>query len=268
MKKYRIKSLLQRLFGFRTYLFVYALYGIRRTLQHKCGVAFAYFIDLIPNRGIVLDIGANIGITAVPLARLKKKIDLHAYEPIKENFSTLKRVAALYRVRNLKLFNLALGNISGDMKMIMPVTHKARQQGLSKIYQEGSQEKGNIYTVPVNTLDNIYKENENITAIKIGVGNFEYEVLLGARRLLERCRPIIYCELWKNEKRAAVFDLLNGLGYKTYVYYRQLHGLALIKNNYRGNVCNFFFLPPPSRMAFATSDSIGESDSYPRESMV
>lgn len=191
----------------------------------------------------MLDIGANIGMTAVPIAKLKHNICLHSYEPIKENFSTLRKVMSLYRLKNVKLFNMALGNAHGTTDMIMPLKHKARQQGLCKVYKEGSQETGIRYTVPIDTLDNVYKENQNVTAIKIDVENFEYEVLLGARRLLKRCMPVIYCELWRNEKRTAVFEYLREIGYKIYVYNQVKNGLMPIRSENIGNAYNFFFLP-------------------------
>jgi len=40
------------------------------------------------------------------------------------------------------------------------------------------------------------------------VENFEYYVLKGGHELLKRHKPIIYCELWDNEKRKLTLDYL------------------------------------------------------------
>lgn len=240
--KNRIKAFLQNVFGFKTYLLIFSLYCIRKALKGHYEREFAHFIDLIPAEGIILDVGANIGITAIPLARFREKATVHAYEPISENFYTLQRVTKLYHLNNINLFNEALGNGSGSLKMIMPVKGKARQQGLSKVV-DGPNYNGVLYEVPVRRLDDIYTNHEHISAIKIDVENFEFEVLSGAKHLLSRCMPIIYCELWDNEKRSSVFDYLSSLGYGAYIFDHQGGKLDAINIPYSGASSNFFFLP-------------------------
>ena len=40
------------------------------------------------------------------------------------------------------------------------------------------------------------------------VENFEIHVLKGATHLIERCKPLIYIELWDNENRKACMQFL------------------------------------------------------------
>lgn len=238
-----LRSLFQKLFGFKNYLFIFSLYSIRKFKKGNYEREFLHFVEIAKNGGIVLDIGANIGITAVPLAKQLNRAIIHAYEPISENFFTLKKITRILKLSNIELFNLALGNNSGELKMIMPILDNARMQGLSKAYTEGSQEKGHIYSVPMRRLDDIYQDEINITAIKIDVENFEYEVLKGSKELLKRNRPIIYCELWDNENRILVFELLDSIGYEKYFFDNKGNSLKpLVSSSKENLVNNFFFI--------------------------
>ena len=238
-----LRALLQKAFGFKTYLFVFSLYCIRRVRKERYEKEFLHFLNLIPNKGIVLDIGANIGITMVPLAKKLTNAEIHAYEPIKENYETLERLVKWFKLPNTRLHNTALGNSSGFLKMIMPINGNAKMQGLSKAYQPGSDEKGVIYDVPVDVLDRIYTDEKRITAIKIDVENFEFEVLSGAKKLLAENMPIIYCELWNNEKRLQVFELLMSLNYSAFAFDAADALLKPVVSPAESVEDNFFFMP-------------------------
>lgn len=234
-----LKYLLQSLLGLKNYLFIFSIFCIWKVKNGKYEQEFLHFMRLVPPKGIVLDLGANIGITAVPLAQKYPDIELHAYEPIPENFNALSSVVKWSDLKNIRLFNFALGDREGFLDMIMPVRGKARMQGLCTAYDKHSDEKGIIYKVPVKRLDDLYKD-KNIVAIKIDVENFEYEVLEGSRTLLSVNKPVIYCELWNNEKRKLVFDLVRSLDYEIFTYDGALKTLVPLKNETTSKI-NFFF---------------------------
>lgn len=239
MNKGRLKYLLQKLMGFHNYLFVFSIYSIKRLEHNRYEKEFVHFLNLIPNQGIVLDIGANIGITTVPLAKKLQHAVIHSYEPMPENIRALNRVIRFFGIKNARIFNIALGERSGVLKMVMPVVDHVKMQGLSHIYRDGYDDDGEIYTVDVKTLDEIYEQyDQKITAIKIDVENFEYEVLKGGSGLLQKHQPIIYCELWDNEVRTLVMDYLKNLGYEVKVYTGKK-----LENFTNQKVVNFFFLP-------------------------
>lgn len=242
LMKNTIKFLMQKLLGFRNYLYLFSLYTIRKALSKQYEPGFFHFIELIPYKGIILDIGANVGITCIPLAKAKKTSVVHAYEPILENFQTLEKAVIFYKSRNVTLFNFALGDQEGKLNMIMPIRGKARQQGLSKVYIENSNETGIKYEVTVKRLDDLYPD-DNISAIKIDVENFEYEVLLGAVNLIKRCKPIIYCELWNNEKRFKVFNMLKKLNYTAHLFDNTTKSLIPLNDTTISIDCNFILLP-------------------------
>lgn len=241
MGKNRIKSIAQRVLGFDTYLYLFSLYKTKKALNGKYEKGFHYFTTLIPEKGVILDIGANIGITAIPLARLKNNQLVYAFEPIRENFETLQKVVNYYKLTNIILFQTALGNSKGSLRMIMPISSNARLQGLSKVCQDDSDEDGVYYDVQVDKLDDVIGRRETVSAIKIDVENFEYEVLKGAMYVLQRDKPIIYCELWNNDKRSKVFSFMKALGYHIFLYDEKSNNTIEIDEEYRSASNNFLF---------------------------
>src|SRR4051812_33724777 len=107
--KHIVRYILQRCLGFRTYLFLFSVISIKRIKSNPNEEQFLHFVSLVPNEGIILDIGANIGITTVPLASQKDNAIVYSFEPIPENISALKRVVKYFKLKNVKIFELALG---------------------------------------------------------------------------------------------------------------------------------------------------------------
>jgi FkbM family methyltransferase len=241
MVKSFFKLILQKLLGFDNYLFIFSIFTINRLQRNLHEKEFVQFMNMIPEEGHVLDIGSNIGIMAVPLAKRVKSGKVFSFEPMPQNIKALKRIVAHYKLKNIQVFEMALGEETGELKMVMPVINNVKMQGLSHVVDgQGSPENGIYFSVPVQKLDNIQelKAIPKIDAIKIDVENFEYHVLKGARELLGRHKPIIYCELWDNEKRKLTMDYLkNDFGYQTKIF---LDGRFIDYTNQPGS--NFLFM--------------------------
>ncbi len=210
--KSAVKYILQKLLGFRRYLFVFSLYKIRTLHNDKKEKDFLFFLSLIPVGGIVLDIGANIGIMTEYLARMHNTT-VFAFEPIPHNLDVLKKVISHYNLKNVNVCDYALGNEDGEAEMVMPVINAVKMQGLSHVVHDTITEnnKGERFKIQVKKLDNIAEIKNGtkpVTAIKMDVENFEYFVLDGAKELLNKYKPIVYCELWDNENRKKCFDLM------------------------------------------------------------
>ena len=218
MKK-RIQNLLQQILGFENYLYYFSRFMIFTARTFAYEMEFSRFIKLIPaGDNIILDIGANIGITSVVLAKKFPDSAIHAFEPIPPNILTIKRIIRHYKLKNVQLHETALGEQTGSLKMVVPVINNVRMQGLSHAYVEGNNEdwnKGDIYHMQMIRLDDLtaLKGDKKIVAIKMDVENFEYHVLKGSVELLKKHKPVIYCELWNNEMRHLAIALLKEIGY-------------------------------------------------------
>jgi FkbM family methyltransferase len=223
MLKIFIKKILQKILGLNNYLFVFSIFTITKMRWHKHEKEFAAFTHLLPNEGAMLDIGANIGVMTATLAQKFTAATIFAFEPMPQNKKALDRVIKYFKLLNVRVFNIALGNEAGKLTMVMPLVNNVAMQGLSHVVEttnENTAAEGMVFTVPVLKLDDIpeLQNLEKITAVKIDVENFEYPVLMGAQQLLEKHKPIIYAELWKNERRTLTLDYLKSLGYTVSVY--------------------------------------------------
>lgn len=213
------KYLLQKLLGLQTYLYVFALYKIRTLRSDKKENDFFTFLSLLKDgKGDVLDIGANLGIMTVHLARHLPNSTIHAFEPMPANVTTLRKIKHHFGLDHATIHELALGDSSGTVKMVLPLNGSTVMQGLSHVKHESITEwnDGKEVDVPLDKLDNVIN-GQVIQGIKIDVENFEYFALKGGIRILETHHPIIYAELWDNENRKQCFDLLSGFNYAVYV---------------------------------------------------
>jgi len=100
--------------------------------------------------------------------------------------------------------------------------------GIKRRPEEKTQEK--IITVPIDTLDNIINtikpdERTNIPFIKIDVEGGEFDVLLGAEKIMKKYKPVITIENGRqysanlyNYTKKDFFDYFNSLGYCLFQY--------------------------------------------------
>lgn len=229
--------------GFRTYLYVFAIFKIKTLRSDSKEKDFFHFLSLLEDgKGAVLDVGANIGIMTVHLANKLPNSTVHAFEPIPDNLSVLKRIIAKFNLKKIKIHEVAVGETSGNVQMILPHQGKTKMQGLSHVKHESITEwnEGEEFSVPLNTLDNLLN-GEPIQGIKIDIENFEYYALKGGKRILESNHPIIYAELWDNENRSNCINLLTSMNYKPHVVVN--NELTVFDETQHKNQ-NFIFIAP------------------------
>lgn len=243
--KNKAKYILHKLLGFRNYLFVFSLYKIRTLKKDKNEKDFFVFLNLIPENTIVLDIGANIGIMTVHLAIAIKGVTVYSFEPMPNNINAFNRIINYFKLKNVKLYEIALGNSEGEVEMVMPVISNVKMQGLSHVVHDSISEfnEGEKFKVPLRMLDkmdDLMNAKKRISAIKIDVENFEFFVLEGAQKLISKNKPIVYAELWENENREKCFKLFNNLSYKTFVV---IDNTQVEYNRTKHVTQNFIFQP-------------------------
>lgn len=174
--------------------------------------------DMIKNSNISIDIGANIGITTIWMARNSKKV--FAFEPEKTNLERLKENLSVNNISNVEIIPKCVTNKIGTDELKISEDyghHTLSEYHISKL-------KG-IQKVETVTLDDFCKtRNINmIDLLKIDVEGYELEVLQGASDLLKSKRvKIIVFEynkiLLEKQKRdpCEVIVFLNENNYKVH----------------------------------------------------
>lgn len=241
-----IQRLLQSALGFERYLFIFSLFKIKTIKWDRGEKDFFYFLNIIPENSTILDLGANIGIMTYHLSKRAGTGKVIAFEPVPWNVNTLRKVISYHNLQNVILHQTALGNSTDPLKMVIPVVNGVKKQGLAHVVSPDITEfnEGIIIEVTQTRLDS-FSENlpDKISAVKIDVENFEFQVFKGAEELLKKHHPVIYCELWDNENRNKCFEFLKGLKYEIMVVNNQ--NLVIFAPDLH-QTQNFIFIPSGS----------------------
>jgi FkbM family methyltransferase len=163
-------------------------------------------LDKFKDKGTFIDIGANIG--RYSLLMVKKGWKVYSFEPIKNNFIKLQEHIKINNIKkNIKVKKIALGN-KKEKRNIYFEPHKHGEGSLVIKKKRSFSER-----VGVDLLDNLMKDKKYKKPIllKIDVESFEYEVLIGAKKFIQKYHPIIILEMWQKEKD---IKFLEDLGYK------------------------------------------------------
>lgn len=138
---------------------------------------------------IVYDIGANTGYYGI-LSATKFGATVHSFDPIPEHIYCIKKSAQLNNIsEQITTHTIALGNAKNTLQLSIAGSGSS----LSKKFIDSSDKQK--MSVPVETLDSL-----NLPAphfIKIDVEGYEWEVLQGAKKIIEKHRPICFIEIAK-----------------------------------------------------------------------
>jgi len=137
---------------------------------------------------IVIDAGANIGIFSIYAAKLGAK-KVYAFEPVKETYEILKEMIKENKLENIIIpVNKALG----DKNKIMKIKYSGAGDGGASLNRK-KRNKGKEREIEVITLDDFVKENkiERVDFIKMDVEGYEENVLLGAKEIIKKYKPVL-----------------------------------------------------------------------------
>lgn len=244
--KNAIKALLQRLLGYRIYLRFFAWFKVKTLKSDNREQDFLYFLSLLPENGVVLDIGANLGFLTAWMAKKVRSGKVVSFEPMPDNLDALHYVIRKFNLKNVDVQACALGDHDGEAEMVLPVEGNARQQGLSHMVHDQLKDhnEGIRFKVPLKKLDSIpalFEPGVKITGIKMDVENFERYVLAGAPELIRIHQPVIYVELWDNDNRSFCFSFLRERGYSVQVH--ENGKLTEYNTSKHADKINFFMIP-------------------------
>ena len=144
--------------------------------------------------GLIIDVGANIGLTAMAMSFAAPRSHIIAFEPSPENVALFE--SNTRGQTRIELKRCGLADCAGDLDFLVPLAG-ANCHVVTPNYEFSSSVGFRPLKVPVTTLDSYLEEtmpNERVVLIKIDVEGFEPNVLAGARRVIQRHRPLIWME--------------------------------------------------------------------------
>lgn len=147
----------------------------------------------LPRGGVMIDGGAHVGLhTAAMLERVDVS-HVYAVEAIPELCDRLeKRFAGRPAVQ---IERCAIGNASGRNVSFQVAVEAPGYSGLKK-REVPAVSQWQTIEVKLRTLDELVKDSDfcDIALIKLDLEGAEFDALKGARKLLERSRPIVVFE--------------------------------------------------------------------------
>lgn len=143
----------------------------------------------------IMDVGANIGTTALTFAQLASKGRVIAFEPNSTNFKRLSENASLNQAKNISLNNVGLGSKDEQVKLyVIDETNP----GMNRILNGASvQDSVRSEVITIKRLDDFLTKEalERVDLVKIDVEGYEFNVLKGAERILNEFKPVLFIEV-------------------------------------------------------------------------
>jgi FkbM family methyltransferase len=150
---------------------------------------------------VAVDVGAHAGLFTIAMARAA---EVWAVDPLPENTRRLQEAAEANGLGNVRVVEAAAGETDGTVTFNL-----SWDPAFGSLVGGGENTTGRTVTVPQLRLDTIWQEagRPSVSFVKVDAEGAELEVLRGAARLLEACRPVLMVE---TDDPAAVLRLLPG----------------------------------------------------------
>jgi len=173
-----------------------------------------------PPDPVVLDVGANIGVASVVMARAAGPGGtVHAFEAQPAMFHMLAGNIALNSLDNVRCHMLAIGASAGTARLPRLNYREFGGFGSVELNRETQSDAwqqavdGVFDEIEMNSIDAM--ELTRVDVMKIDVEGMEADVLAGARETLLRHKPLIHIEHVKSG-RQVLGNLLGEAGYRLY----------------------------------------------------
>ncbi len=142
------------------------------------------------NKGkIIIDIGGSTGKTAILFSQAFPENQVYVFEPLALSFTILEDSVRDYP--NILPRKTAIGNFTGISKInIVEGLSSSSLLSVNPVYSDhplGQVLKSTgIEEIPIDSLDNLFPDQNDIMLIKIDVQGYELEVLKGGKKVISK----------------------------------------------------------------------------------
>ena len=145
-------------------------------------------------KGDVIHAGAGFGDFLPGLSRgCNGKI--WTFEPNLENYRSAKKTIRANQLKNIKLFNYALGKSQSEGLLRIAKNNLTLGPRCEMFFNQDDVLENEIQSTKIVTLDAIIPKKTAISIIHLDVEGYEFEVLLGAQDTIQRNNPLIILEI-------------------------------------------------------------------------
>jgi len=149
------------------------------------------FNSLIDIETVVLDVGANIGLTSIFFTENSKFV--HSFEPSNTTFQFLTRNLEKYGNEKYLLHSFGLGSRNQTGELFYPSVDRASAFITESIVPHSEYIKE---AIAIKKLDSISRSIiRHFDFMKIDVEGYELEVLRGAHKTIKRVEPVVTMEM-------------------------------------------------------------------------
>lgn len=151
--------------------------------------------------GTFLDVGANIGWFSLIASLSSSQISVLAIEPAPENADLFRSNIKFNRIPNVEVIEAAVADIRGKTELHLSEVNRGDHQ---IEVRGGWRETVSVEMIDLDSL--LPKIILPLKWVKMDIQGMEGRALRGGRELIERYRPVIVTEFWK-EKLATDIDI-------------------------------------------------------------
>ena len=173
------------------------------------------FARLVSSVDVVLDVGDSTGLFALVAGVMNPEVKVHAFEPAPETYDFLVENISVNRLGSIQPVKACITNYDDHISVypnrtpILPFQASTRKDYQSRLTPR---------EVPSRalTLDSYVAEQhiENVGLLKVDAEASDHTVLEGAKRILDRDRPYIVCEVLYTDTDHLIQDFFEGTGYR------------------------------------------------------
>lgn len=180
------------------------------------------FCELIKHMHVFFDIGANIGYYSLLAASINDKLNVIAFEPFQDAAAALKANIDHNGFNHIRIEETALSDKTGNATLYYTINkdfpdYKYQLGGKNSLIDPENRLAGKTEVRTIKLDDYaVQKGIDEVSLIKLDTEATEYFILKGAEKLIQRCRPIILCEVLTGFHEDKLEALLLRLGYVFY----------------------------------------------------
>ncbi len=195
----------------------------------------------------IIEIGSNIGTHTIPLAKyINDGGTLYSFEPQTQNFNLLSKNINENQIKNVEIFKTAISSKEGEAFINIFDENKKNNYGDAKISKVRSE---NFEGVTVKTIDQLFYNftsfQNSIKLIKCDAQGEELNVIIGAKKTIEKHKPFLYLENDNINTSKSLIEKIKSFGYLIFWHLAPLFNpknFLRNSNNIFSNIvsCNMF----------------------------